>query len=405
MKFIDILLPVVALASVSILLFSPIRKNAFWRATITPLASIIGSGFLIVAPLLAKISGNLAPLAMVFIVVVAITIGSVIRFNIRYSEPILSEISNHTLLKFFENSSRTALIIAYTISITFYLRLMSAFVLNYFPANTGVWEQSLTTGVLLLIGMVGFRQGLGGLEKYESISVSIKLAIIVSLFIGLALYDAKIDFDFQSLESKDLSWQDRLSMLAGMLLVVQGFETSRYLGKAYSPNVRIKSMLLAQCISAVIYTGFIILMMPLMAHESLGPTNETGIITLTESVAFVLPAMLIFAAVMSQFSAAIADTVGAGGLVEEQSNGKIQLAAAYLIVAFSSSVLVWTTNIFEIISLASRAFAAYYFIQTILALHILKKRSDIEYRRLLMSLYVLVAVTLLAVLLFAKSVE
>jgi len=48
-----------------ILLFSKkILRNELWRATIIPLASIIGSGFLIAAPLLNNLSGDKAPYLM-----------------------------------------------------------------------------------------------------------------------------------------------------------------------------------------------------------------------------------------------------------------------------------------------------------------------------------------------------
>lgn len=47
-----------------------------------------------------------------------------------------------------------------------------------------------------------------------------------------------------------------------MLLVVQGFETSRYLGNEYSLQTRIKSMRFAQLLWAAIYVGFVFLVMP-----------------------------------------------------------------------------------------------------------------------------------------------
>jgi len=51
-------------------MWSPrVRKSAEWRATVTPLASIIGSGFLIAGPLIAVIVGKAAPFVMLAIVV------------------------------------------------------------------------------------------------------------------------------------------------------------------------------------------------------------------------------------------------------------------------------------------------------------------------------------------------
>ncbi len=52
---------VVALAMGAYLAFSKrLGASSSWKATVTPLASIMGSGFLVSAPLLAGIVGNLA---------------------------------------------------------------------------------------------------------------------------------------------------------------------------------------------------------------------------------------------------------------------------------------------------------------------------------------------------------
>ena len=48
-----------------------LTASSNWKATITPLASIMGSGFLVSAPLLAGIVGNLALLCMAMLLVLA----------------------------------------------------------------------------------------------------------------------------------------------------------------------------------------------------------------------------------------------------------------------------------------------------------------------------------------------
>jgi len=52
--------------------------------------------------------------------------------------------------------------------------------------------------------------------------------------------------------------------------------------------------------------------------------NETAIIDLARTITMILPIMLVIAAAMGQFSAAIADTIGADG------NCFVTLAAALL---------------------------------------------------------------------------
>src|SRR5690606_15600323 len=59
-----------------------------WRATVTPLASIIGSGFLVSVPLLSNAVGNVAIFAMAGLVVYAYFVGGAIRFNILHGEPL-----------------------------------------------------------------------------------------------------------------------------------------------------------------------------------------------------------------------------------------------------------------------------------------------------------------------------
>lgn len=72
-------------------LFRPaLRRSTNWIATVTPLASIIGSGFLIVAPLLADAVDGWALAAMTAIVILAYAIGAVIGFNIRHAEPLFA---------------------------------------------------------------------------------------------------------------------------------------------------------------------------------------------------------------------------------------------------------------------------------------------------------------------------
>ena len=83
---------VTAVATAAVLAFTPrIRSSRAWRATVTPLSSIMGSGFLVCAPLLAGEAGLFAPVAMAVLLLVAFAVGSMIRFNIRYAEPELED--------------------------------------------------------------------------------------------------------------------------------------------------------------------------------------------------------------------------------------------------------------------------------------------------------------------------
>lgn len=386
------------------MLFLPkVRNNRSWRATVTPLASIIGSGFLVVAPLLGSILGPLAPPGMLLVLLAAYAIGAVIRFNIRYAEPVLEKEDGPVALRFTERLSNVALSIAYVISVTFYLRLLSAFVLEALGHKTGTAADLLTTIIILFIGTAGWRRGFRVLERLEEYSVSVKLAIICALLVGLGHYDFTGRLAVGVAASQDHATWDTLRLLAGVLLIVQGFETSRYLGEAYGPEERIRSMRLAQLVSGLIYISFVILVLPLLHFMSLHEPDETAIMAIAGHAASILPVMLVIAAVMSQFSAAVADTAGAGGLVSEYTRHRISPDSGYLLVMACAIGLVWTTDIFEIVALASRAFAAYYLAQTLVAWQVAGSGClDGRRRRLCQAGFGLLAVALLGVVLFAQ---
>ena len=68
----NVVVIVVACVTGAFLAFSPrLSKSSSWQATVTPLASIMGSGFLVSAPLLAGIVGNLALVCMAMLLLLA----------------------------------------------------------------------------------------------------------------------------------------------------------------------------------------------------------------------------------------------------------------------------------------------------------------------------------------------
>jgi len=401
MQVLNYLLPLIAIILLAFLLLPAITKNTLWHATVTPLASIIGSGFLIAAPILGATVGIYTPLAMLGVVGIAYLIGGVIRFNIRYAEPLLSTAKPSSPHHLMEHVSSLALFGAYVISVAFYLRLMSSFVLRGFGVLTDVNAQILTTLVLLFIGAIGWWRGLKVLEWLEEYSVSIKLAIIGAFLIGLATYGVSVDFHYALPPGIERSMVDTLRVLAGMLLVVQGFETSRYLGAEYDANTRIRSMRLSQILAGGIYLIFAFLILPLIGFLLTNHPDETAIIDLSNHVSVVLPLMLIVAATMSQFSAAIADTLGGGGILAEESQGKISAKTGYLLIVIAAIYLVWNANVFEIVAIASRAFGVYYFTQSVIAIRIAFIVLEGPRKWLAVMLYSLVAVFLIGVVIFA----
>ena len=370
----NIIIIAVGLLLAAYLAFSKRLSNASdWKATVTPLASIMGSGFLVSAPLLAGIVGNLAILCMGLLLVVSFAVGGAIRFNIRHFEPIENQRGTAQSIAFV---SRIILSCAYFISVTYYLQLLAAFLLHSTSIDNPIAAPLITTCLLTIIGGIGMWRGLGMLEKLEKYAISVNLGMIGALLIGLLIYNVNLliggHWQLPAISS-EINFND-IRILLGLLIVVQGFETSRYLGAEHPAEQRIKTMRLAQILSSVIYLSFIGLATVLF-HEGLG-SDVTAILKMTIPVAVVLPVLLSVAAIGSQFSAAVADNEGAGGLIEDISNHKVSMRYAYFLILLITIFLTWETNVNEIISYASRAFALFYTLQCIVAFIVSWKQKE-----------------------------
>ena len=266
--------------SVILLFYRRLINSSAWRAFITPLASIMGSGFLVCAPLLYSNTGNYAVFAMIFLLGLAYAVGSVIRFNIEYGEPIFEK---KVLIKdnargehrlhiahrnaahlvgageasaFLEKSSHFVLAGAYCISVSYYLQLLASFALQYFPATHEWYGKALVTIILSGIAIIGTVKGLKGIERIERIVVSINIAMIIALLAGLIYHNCTLTIHGNWYIHHISTQYDNLHVfrvLMGMLIIVQGFETSRFLGSDHSRKERIQTMKWAQLVSSFIY--------------------------------------------------------------------------------------------------------------------------------------------------------
>ena len=168
----------VAIAAAAILFSKKLQTSTNWQATVTPLASIIGSGFLVSVPLLAGEVGNWALLAMTALVGAAYLVGAAIRFNIRYAEPLLAKPSQTkavSLTQSLEKLSHFVLAFAYFISVAYYLVLLGNFLLNGVGVTNVVLAKLIATMILVALGAIGFLKGLGIVEHIEKYAVGINL--------------------------------------------------------------------------------------------------------------------------------------------------------------------------------------------------------------------------------------
>ena len=371
-----LVLGLVGLAAV-VLAHPRVRRSTDWRATVTPLASIIGSGFLVLAPLLVREFGTRAVWVMAGLCGVAYFVGGAIRFNIRRRDvtPERTQLLSVTL----EAASSWTLAVAYVISVCYYLNLLGAFALSMVLPDSPMAGKLLTSLVLVFIAMIGWTRGLRGLERAESITVAIKLAVIAGLLGGMAHFTWQLAGQ-GALQSGGghFNW-DSLRLSFGLIITVQGFETSRYLHEAYSADTRIRTMCRAQLLSSAIYLIYVGFAGLDFAASSL-PLKETAIIGMMQPIATVLPILLVVAALAAQFSAAVADTNGCGGLTQEMSGGRISSRLAYVALAVLALGLTWAADIYQIISYASRGFAVYYALQCALATRLSREEASSPWR-------------------------
>ena len=349
---------------VGLVLFSPrVARSERWRATVTPLASIIGSGFLVLGPILLRDYGRWAPAVMLALCAVAYAFGSAIRSNIRHFEPEAASRSASPLALRLDRVSSWALAAAYVVSVAYYLNLLGAFAVSLTPVDDRLAARLVTTAVFCFIGVYGFRHGLARLEVLEEGAVGLKLSIIAGLTLGLGCYAARLAIEGRTVDDPThVAGLRSLFVAFGLVITVQGFETSRYLGEEHDGATRIRTMRAAQWISTAIYVVYVALMSVSFSADGIGE-SETAIIGVAAVVAPVLPAMLVTAALAAQFSAAVADTAGCGGLVHEISGGRWTARVGYASVVGGGLLLTWSADVFEIITFASRAFAVYYALQ------------------------------------------
>ena len=130
------------------------------HARATPLASIFGSGFLVIVPILYAAVGPYSVFAMAGVCALAYAMGSVIRFNIRHAEPLLAAGTTSDRTARHEQTANLALVLAYAISVCLYIHILAAFLLGGLGINTPFRENIVCVIIIAAIGAVGRFRGL-----------------------------------------------------------------------------------------------------------------------------------------------------------------------------------------------------------------------------------------------------
>ena len=299
----------------------------------------------------------------------AYAVGAVIRFNIAHVETYAEAVRGQDSVTWLMRIAQGVLALAYAISVAYYLKLLAEFTLKPlripFELHTVVANGMITAIILVFVGLA-FSGGLRRVEHLAHASVSLKIGAIGGILAGLACWW------FLHAGSAPAAPPVRLSArsiptLLGLLITVQGFETSRYLGRSYSRELRVRTMRHAQWISSAIYLAFLALLTPFLSRAAQAQ-GVAGILDIMALVAAPMAAFVLIAAVASQLSAAVADSIGSGGLMSELSGRRLSVPVAFSIAGALAVGVVWFTDPVEVVALSSRAFAVFYAFQCALAL-------------------------------------
>ncbi|MCP5265202.1 MAG: hypothetical protein H6934_03790 [Burkholderiaceae bacterium] len=369
-----------------------VLKSPAWRATVTPLASIIGSGFLVVGPILAQAFGEAAWLAMAVLCAAGYLHGEAIRHNIRHVPP--GSFALPPAARLIERASDLTLSLAYFVSVAYYLNLFAAFSMRIVGVEDRFTVQVVASIAIAAFGAVGFYGGLRALERLEAEAVGFKLSVIAGIVVALVLFAFTAHLPEAPIASH--AGTDEFRTLLGLIILVQGFETSRYLGAEYDAETRIRTMRRAQWIATLVYVVFVFLITHLFHDGPVGPGGETAIIDMLRPVGVAVAPLLIAAALASQSSAAVADMTGASGLLAEVSRGRLPVKAGNLVTALAAIGITWGADIYEIILYASKAFVVYYALQSLQAtLSSLRRKRRIDAVLFASGVLIAIAVVLL----------
>ncbi len=364
-------------------------------ATVTPLASIFGSGLLIIVPILERELGAMAAVGMAGVCAVAWMVGSAIRHNVGVVEPLSQAGRLDAVTARIERASDLVIVVAYVISVALYVRILAQFVVQYASDGSGQTERIVGVGVIVLISAVGLIRGLSGLELLERFALGAVLVLVVAIGATFAAADISrlAGAGLALPPSPGSSVGSVLLVLGGIVITVQGFETVRYL-QHIDRSTRIAACKLSQVTSSLVYVLLVVLATPLMGlGTSSGADHQ--LLELVQRVAPLLALPLVICAVLSQFSAATADTEASVGNLDVIAWQPLRGRRRYMLVGLVAAALAATLATSTIIVVASRAFAAYYALQCVVAM----RTSGSPWQRIG---YGALAVVMLAITLLAE---
>jgi hypothetical protein len=364
---VNTLLAVLTLVGLAWVLYRPkLQESVTYKATVVPLAEIMDVGFIVFSPIMILLFGYHAPWAMLGLCLLAILTGIAISYNIHNYEPLVGKPDS---LHRWNSFAVSALIAASIVNVAYYAMLLMTLVL--LPLGDLYSPRLVTATAAVLLGILtiyGFAKGLMALNELGNKSTAFNLSAIVAVLVAFATYNVQqlVGGDFVGPHLNARHDAEALRKLLGLFVLVQGFESSRYIGAYLAADIRIKTMRAAQYISSVVYVLFVALTLILFATVK-PPQNITAIFEVAESVSSFLPFLIMAAALGSQLSAIVNDTETRTEMLSQQVGHGLPRRWTFPMFLVPAIVVVLLADVTAVVSLASRVFAGYYLLQALIA--------------------------------------
>jgi hypothetical protein len=358
---------VVTLAALARLLYRPkVQESAVYKATVVPLAEIMDVGFIVFSPIIVLLFGFGAPLAMLGLCLLGILTGVATSYNIRNYEPLIGK---RDPLHTWNSVALWALIAASVVNVGYYAQLLMTLV--WLPLGDVYSPELVTATAALLLGVLtiyGFAKGLMALNDLGNRTTAFNLSAIVAVLVAFATYNVQRlvggDFDWPQLHAA--ADDEAFRKLLGLFVLVQGFESSRYIGAYFSADMRVRTMRSAQYVSTTVYVLFVAFSLILFASVT-PPDNVTAIFEVSEQVSAFLPFLIMAAALGSQLSAIVNDTETRTEMLAGEVGDRLPRRWTFPLFLVPAILVVLLSDVSSVVALASRVFAAYYLSQALIA--------------------------------------
>ena len=358
---------VITLAGLAWLLYRPkVQESRIYKATVFPLAEIMDVGFIVFSPIIILLFGFGAPLAMLGLCLLAILTGFAISYNINNYEPLVGKPDP---LHRWNSFALWALVAASIVNVAYYAQLLMTLV--WLPLgdlySPGV-VAATAAALLAILAIYGFAKGLRALNEMGNKTTAFNLSAIVAVLVAFAA------FNVQQLVGGDFNWphfnppanDEAFRKLLGLFVLVQGFESSRYIGAYFSADMRTKTMRSAQYISSVVFVLFVAFSLILFETVKV-PANVTAIFEVSKQVSVFLPFLIMAAALGSQLSAIVNSTESVTEILARQAGDRLPRQWTFPLFLVPAILVVLLTDVASVVALASRVFAAYYLLQAFIA--------------------------------------